>query len=333
MNMRITRFFFASVIAFVLHSFSLFANEYSKGDIIKKDGISYKVLVTYLVVDSKETTDTIQGPDKFYCSGELMVVDVDKSLNDVVIPPSVDRFRVIGLTDSLFYRHEHDRIWLPKLQFAGNGCFAKLKMKSGVLVVHDISNLGMGVFDELDADLIFDITRKVTWGNAFSKMRADSSFVPSVPKGLIKTNTRMLGFIRNSYVYDDCYGATADNYKKWINKAFNEDEKFQQNDLVSKSERFNKRTYSTTPRKSKNGFTITASAVDVKGMGYPWGNLTRSYYRRANYSVLDKKSRKTTYYQDFIPVADPIQKTGWYVKFVSNGEEVKYMLNGKLIKK
>jgi len=333
MNMRITRFFFASVIAFVLHSFSLFANEYSKGDIFKKDGISYKVLVTYLVVDSKETTDTIQGPDKFYRSGELMVVGVDKSLSDVVIPPAVGRFKVIGLTDSLFYQHEHDRIWLPKLQFAGNGCFAKLKVRSGALVIHDISNFGLGVFDELDADLIFDITRKITWGNAFSKMLPDSSFTSSMPKGLIKTNTRMLGFIRNSRVYDDCYGATANNYKKWIDKAFNNDEKFQQNDLNNKTERFNRRTYSTTPRKRKNGFTITASAVDVKGMGYPWGKLTSSYYRRSNYAVLDKKSKKTIHYQDFIPLADPVQKMGWYVKFVSNEEEVKYMLNGKLIKK
>lgn len=331
--MRITRFFFASVIAFVLHSFGLFANEYSKGDIFKKDGISYKVLVTYLVVDSKETTDTIQGPDKFYRSGELMVVGVDKSLSDVVIPPAVGRFKVIGLTDSLFYQHEHERIWLPKLQFAGNGCFAKLKVRSGALVIHDISNFGLGVFDELDADLIFDITRKITWGNAFSKMLPDSSFTSSMPKGLIKTNTRMLGFIRNSRVYDDCYGATANNYKKWIDKAFNNDEKFQQNDLNNKTERFNRRTYSTTPRKRKNGFTITASAVDVKGMGYPWGKLTSSYYRRSNYAVLDKKSKKTIHYQDFIPLADPVQKMGWYVKFVSNEEEVKYMLNGKLIKK
>ena len=78
---------------------------------------------------------------------------------------------------------------------------------------------------------------------------------------------------------------------------------------------------------------ISASAVDVKGMGYPWGNLTRSYCRRASYLVLDKKSRKSTYYLDFIPLADPTQKMGWYVKFVSKEEEVKYMLNGKLIKK
>lgn len=331
--MRITRFFFAIVIAFVLQTFSLFANEYSIGDIIKRDGISYKVLVSYLVVDSKETTDTIQGPDKFYRSGELMVVDVDKSLNDVVIPPAVDRFKVVGLTDSLFYQHEHDRIWLPNLQFAGNGCFAKLKMRSGALVIHDIPNLGLGVFDELDADLIFDITKKIKWGNSFSKMRADSSLIPSRPKGLIKINTRMLGFLKNSSVYEDCYSATADNYKKWIKKAFNEDEKFQQNDLINKNDRFNKRIYSTTPRKSKNGFTISASAVDVKGMGYPWGNLTRSYCRRASYLVLDKKSRKSTYYLDFIPLADPTQKMGWYVKFVSKEEEVKYMLNGKLIKK
>lgn len=217
---------FNIIIAFVLLSINLFAQGYSTGDIIEENGISYKVLVTYLVVHPKESPDTIKGPDKFYQAGELMVVKVDKKLKDVVIPPEVGRFKVIGLTDSLFYEHEHDRIWLPDLSFAGNGCFAKLKMGSGALVIHNISNLGMAVFDELEADLILDITRQVSWGDSFRKMRKDSTFRPSMPKGKVKIDTKKLKFIRKTPVYDDSYSATHLNYRSWINKAFNNDEAF-----------------------------------------------------------------------------------------------------------
>lgn len=330
---------FAIVLTVVLQSVKLLAHEYAlgdnfeKGDVFEKDGISYKVLVTYLVVDPKESPDTIKGPEKFYKAGELMVVKVDEKLGDVVIPPSINRFKVIGLTDSLFYQHEHDRIWLPNLLFAGNGCFAKLKVRSGTLVIHDIANMGMGVFDELDAELLLDITRNVNWGKTFSKMRTDSSLISSRPKGLVRLNRGSLKYIKGCPVYNECYSAVADNYKKWVRKAFCDDERFQKNDLVDKNGRLSKRMYSTTPQKAKNGLKITANAVDIKGLGYPWGNLSQKYTRQANYAVYDKKTRKTTYYQEFIPVADPLQKTGWYVKFIGKEGEVKYMLNGKLIKK
>ncbi len=326
------RIVFTVIFAFIL-SFRLFAEEYSVGDIVQENGISYKVLVTYLVIDAKETPDTIKGPDKFYRSGEVMVINVDKDLKDVVIPPVVGRFRVVGLTDSLFYGHGHDRIWLPELQFVGNGCFAKLKMGSGALVVHNVANFGTGVFDELDAELIFDISKKVTWGNAFYRMKEDSSLVPSQPKGLVKINTRMLSHIKYCRVYDDCYSATADNFKRWISKAFNDDERFLKNDLNERKYNLGRRTYPTTSMRGKNGLLITAGARNVKDLGYPWGSLTRDYYRQSKYTVVDKKKRKTSYYQDFIPVADVTQKRGWYVRFVDGEEEVNYTLNGKLIKK
>lgn len=324
---------FYIAIAFVLLSINLFAQEYSTGDIIEENGISYKVLVTYLVVHPKESPDTIKGPDKFYQAGELMVVKVDKGLKDVVIPPEVGRFKVIGLTDSLFYEHEHDRIWLPDLSFAGNGCFAKLKMGSGALVIHNISNLGMAVFDELDADLILDVTRQVAWGDSFRKMREDSTFTTSSPKGLIKVNTRMLGHVKSNPIYNDCYSANGRNYTNWINKAFRNDKAFTKNARLAKNASLSKRTYSTTPRKKKRGLTITAGVSNVKKLGYPWGNLTLKYYRLPKYTVMDKKRRVTKYYQDFIPTADATRKEGWFVKFVGEDGEIKYKLNGKKIRK
>lgn len=327
-------------LVFILQSIRIFSHEYSAGDIIEKDGISYKVLVSYLVVDSKESPDTITGPDKFYCSGEVMAIKVEESLKDVVIPPSVGRFKVVGLTDSLFYEHTHDRIWLPELDFVGNGCFARLRMESGALVIHNITNLGESVFDELDADLIFDMTKKIKWGKAFEKRVDDSTFVPSKPNKLIKVNTNRIGLVRDCpAVFDNSYGAVADNYKKWIDKAFNNDEVFQSNPLKDKKLSVNKKSYSSTPRQMKKGFNITASAVNVNKLGFPWGRLTSDYFREAKYRVDNKKRKRrgpnSVTYDDFIPVVDATLKEGWYVKFVDvEGErEVKYRLNGKLIKK
>lgn len=321
------------IFAFILNAINLFAQEYSTGDIIEKDGISYKVLVTYLVTNPKESPDTITGPDKFYQAGEIMVTKVDEGLRDVVIPPAVGRFMVVGLTDSLFFEHEHDRIWLPDLAFAGNGCFAKLKMRSGALVIHDITNLGESVFDNLDADLILDITKQPSWGNSFRKMNEDSTFSTSKPKGLIKINTKMLRYIRKNPIYNDSYSATTRNYTNWLNKAFNYDTTFPNNYVEDKNSFFSRRTYTTTPKKNKRGLTITAGAINVKRHGYPWGRLTNDYYRLPRYTVSSKKKRgKSQFYQDFTPVADATLKEGWYVKFVGEEGEVKYMLNGKRIK-
>lgn len=317
----------------VFLSFSLSAREYAVGDVMEKDGVSYKVLVSYLVVDSKESPDTIKGPGKFYYSGELMAIKVDENLKDVVIPPTVGRFKVVGLTDSLFYGHTHDRIWLPELMFVGNRCFAKLKVGSGALVIHNIHDFGVGVFEDLEADLIFDITKKVNLEKAFQNDDNAYSVLKSKPKGLVKFNTRMLGHAKSCSLYDDCYSATADNYKKWIDKAFNNDAEFKKNDLFDKNVCHNKRTYSTTPIKNKKGLTITSGAENVKKLGYPWGSLTNDYYRQAKYSVYNKKSKKTSYFKEFAPVVDASKKEGWYVRFVGDEGEVKYMLNGKVIKK
>lgn len=329
------RIAFTIIFALVLTS-RLFADGWSKGDVIERDGISYKVLVSYLVVDKKESPDTIKGPDKFYYSGELMVINVDKNLKDVVIPPVVERFRVVGLTDSLFFRHEHDRIWLPELQFAGSGCFAELKVGSGALVVHNIANLGDYVFDNLDADLIFDITKKIKFGNAFRKKKEDLSFDVSVPKGVVKVKTEMLKYVQGCWIYDNCFSATADNFKKWVSKAFNNDEAFCKNALNERNFSLGMRSYSTTPRKAKSGLLIVVSAVNVKGLGYPWGTLTRDYCRQSRYTVINKKNRKKSlYYQHFIPVPDASQKAGWYVRFIDTEKEVEenFMLNGKLMKR
>lgn len=320
------------IFAFILNAINLFAQEYSTGDIIEKDGISYKVLVTYLVTNPKESPDTITGPDKFYQAGEIMAIKVDGNLRDVVIPPAVGRFMVVGLTDSLFFRHEHDRIWLPDLNFAGNGCFAKLKMGSGALVIHNIDNLGTAVFDKLDADLILDITKQPSWGNSFRKMNKDSTFSTSKPKGLIKINTKMLRYIRKNPIYNDSYSATARNYTKWINNAFNNDETFASSNVADKNSFLSKRTYSTTPKSNKKGLIITASAVNVKKLGYPWGRLTNDYYRFPKYTVTTKKKRKSQFYREFTPVEDATQKEGWYVKFEGVEGDVKYKLNGKKIK-
>lgn len=325
-----SRVFLAIILACIM-SFRLSAQDYSVGDIFEKEGITYKVVVTYLVTDSKESPDIVSGPDKFYRAGELMAIKVSKKLNDVVIPPAVGRYKVIGLADSLFYGHEHERIWLPDLMFAGNGCFAKLKMKTGALVIHDIDNFGTGVFDDLDADLILETTT-MSWGKSFRKMREDSTYVPCQPKGDVKTNTKMLAYIKRCPMYDNCYSATSKNYKKWIDKAFKNDEEFQQNPLKDKNAFLSKRNYSTTTSKAKKGLTITAGVVNVKNMDIPWGSLARDYYREPRYTVLDKKKRKTHYYSDFIPVADAMQKEGWHVEFVGKDGIVKYTLNGKIIK-
>lgn len=328
-----TRIFITVLFATVFSLLGISAHEYSVGDIIEKDGVSYKVLVAYLVVDSKESPDTVKGVDKFYCSGELMAIKVDEGLKDVVIPPAVGRFKVIGLTDSLFYGHEHDRIWLPYLYFAGNGCFANLKVRSGALVVHNIDYLGEGVFDGLEGDLIFDINKKVMWGMSFKKMAEDSSFIACGPTGLVKFNTRMMEFAKSCPMYNLCYTATSKNYKAWLDKAFNSDADFQKNVLADPYARYNKRNYSTTPNaQRKKGWTISVGSSNAKGKGYPWGSLTRDYYRVAKYSVINKKKKKTVYYKDFIPVSDMTKKEGWYVKFVGDEGEVKSMLNGKIIK-
>jgi len=323
----------AIIFTFVL-SFRLMADDCTVGDVIEKDGISYKILVTYLVVDKKESPDAIEGPDKFYCSGEAMVIHVDKKLRDVVIPPTINRFKVVGLTDSLFYKHKHDRIWLPELQFMGSGCFAKLKVGSGALVVHNVANLGVGVFDGLDAELIFDITRKINLGKAFFKNHKDSAHVQCGPKGVVKIRTDMLRYIKPCWVYDECYSATSDNYKKWIRKAFNGDEAFMKNALNDRGYSLGMRSYSTTPSKAKDGLLIIASAENVKGLGFPWGSLTRDYYRQSKYTVVNKKKRrKVTCYRDFIPVVDATQRSGWYVRFLGKEGEERFSLNGKLLKK
>ena len=324
------------IFAFILNAINLFAQEYSAGSIFEKDGISYKVLVSYLVVDSKESPDTVKGPDKFYQAGELMVIKVDEGLNDVVIPPAVGRFKVVGLTDSLFFEHEHDRIWLPDLAFAGNGCFAKLKMRSGALVIHNIENLGSAVFDELDADLIFEMTSPIKFGMAFKKRQDDSTLVPSKNNGIIKANIDKIPFCL--YIYDNCYSTSGARYKAWIDKAFNNDDEFKKNALNDKYAYQNKRSYSTTPRNNPKGFNITAKVVNKKKQKMPWGTLTNDYLLECQYRVDNKKRNKkgpnSVIYGDFIPIADATLKEGWYVKFVDlDGEkEVKYKLNGKLIK-
>lgn len=325
-----TRFFWGVFFTFLM-SFRLFANEYSIGDVIEKDGVSYKVLVTYLVVDPKESKDTVKGPSSFYCSGELMAIKVDKNLSDVVIPTVVNRFKVIGLSDSLFYGHEHDRIWLPELMFVGSGCFANLKLRSGALVVHDVDYYGYGVFDGLQSDLILDITRVNLFASAFKI--SEESHGLSYPKGLIKLNSKSLKFVKGFPLYDMCSSAVSTNYQKWIDNAYNGDKEFQNHDIKDKSPMFNKRTYTTTPKASeKRGLMITASAVNVKKMGYPWGNMTREYHRQSKYTVVTKGKRNRAQYQEFYPIADATKKEGWYVKFVGEEGEVKYTLNGKLIK-
>lgn len=324
---------FTILFTLVLSFCRLFAQDYATGDIIEQDGISYKVLVSYLVVDSKETPDTIYGPENFYKAGEVMVTKVRDNTADVVIPASIGRFKVVGLTDSLFFGHEHDRIWLPDLLFAGNGCFAKLRVTSGALVVHNISRMGMGAFDELDADLIFDMNNGTTWGQAFLKRNADSTMTASRPARKVKTSARALPYLRNCDAYKYSISASGKNFTNWVDAAFKNDASFQENDRTDKNGRFNKKSYSTMPKaKPKKGFNITARAAEVKGMKIPWGSLTKDYYRVANYVVLDKKKKTTTNYSDFIPVADAMLKEGWYVKFVGDNGEVKYKLDGKIIK-
>ncbi|MBR5208485.1 MAG: hypothetical protein IKV67_01405 [Paludibacteraceae bacterium] len=329
------------IFAFILNAFNLFAQEYSTGDVIEKDGISYKVLVTYLVTNPKESPDAITGPDKFYQAGEIMAIKVDENLTDVVIPSAVGRFKVVGLTDSLFYRHEHNRIWLPDLVFAGNHCFSKLKVRSGALVIHGLDFLGTGVFDELAGDLIFDTSRAISWGKTFEK-KNDTLVVTSRPKGAIKFNTKMLRYIKYSLVYDDCYTAQGNRFKRWVSKAFNDDEEFMKHDLTDKMSYLSKRGYTTTSRMKKRGLKINSGAVNVKlfdektgkvkPFEYPWGNLTQEFRRQARYTVSNKKSGTTSHYNEFIPVADATLKEGWYVKFIGDEGEVKYTLNGKLIK-
>lgn len=304
----------------LLQSVNLFADDYKIGDIIRENGLEYEVLVTYLVVDAKETHDSIKGPESFYQAGELMVTKVNENFEDVVIPTHVGRFEVIGLADSLFYNHTHNRIWLPNLLFAGTDCFAKLKINSGALVIHDIGFLGMSAFDELQGDIIFDTDKSINWNYSFRKIGKDSTLIDSRPLGMIKFNTKNMRFIKTSPVFDDCYTAQGKNYKKWIDQAFNYDAEFQKNDLTNKAAYLNKKVFWTTPQKEKKGLIIKSSTVGV-------------FHRHAKYTVINKKKRKKAVeYKDFVPVADATQKGGWYVKFIGDEGEVKYQLNGILIK-
>lgn len=332
------------IFTFILQSASIFAQNYAVGDIIKEKGITYKVLSTYLVIDSKESPDTITGPDKFYQSGELMVTEVDEGLIDVVIPTSVGRFLVIGLTDSLFYNHEHNRIWLPDLMFAGNGCFAKLKVGSRALVVHNIIEYGYGIFDRLDADLIFDITKPVSLASAFRKdttvistitQKPIRTYTKSMPLGAIKMNTRRLKNDRYKNIVPYCYTTTGKNYTQWLDKAFTNDKSFQKNDISDKNLLHSRRAYTTTPRGNNKGFVITASTTNRKEFqngNLPWGHLTKNYSRITKYSVINKRNRKNVNYDAFVPVADATQKGGWIIKIKNEYGEAYYTLNGKKIK-
>lgn len=335
--LKMTRIIFTILFAFFLQTLSIFAKEYKTGDIIKTEGISYKVLVTYLVTDAKESPDTIQGPDKFYQGGELMVIKVDEDLDDVVIPTSVGRFVVVGLTDSLFYNHTHNRIWLPELQFAGNRCFAGLTMRSGALVLHDIKDYGRSVFDGTNADIIFDIRGNSKFHGSFSKdtiiysanNRPVKTTKTYLPNGMIKTSFGMMKLLKDDNVINNCITAGGENYKRWINKAFNNDEEFQKNNLTDKNEHHSKKSYATEPYSSDKGLVITAYAKREEW--FPCGNLTERYIRVPQYRVYNKKTKKQTIYKEFLPIADATEKDGWHLKFTGD-RVVEYKLNGKMIK-
>ena len=182
-------------LATLFSSIACFAQNWKMGDIFTQDGITFKVVGYCLVTDPR---DTLMNASSFYDAGELMVTGVSEALTDVVIPVAVDRYQVIGLTDSLFFGKTYNRVWLPELEFIGNSAFENAKIKSGTLVVHNVKRVGEFAFHNIDARLCFDVSKPVAFVTIKSSNTARYTQKQQQPKGGVVCHVRSVGHLASS---------------------------------------------------------------------------------------------------------------------------------------
>lgn len=320
--------FFAFLTTLLL-GFPCLAQNWKIGDVFNQDGITYKVVAYCLVVDSR---DTLLNASTFYDAGELMVTNVSDALADVVIPVAIGRYRVIGLTDSLFYGKTYNRVWLPELEFIGNSSFENAKIKSGTLVVHNVKRVGEFAFHNIDARLCFDTSKPIQSCNSKKyPVKAQQ------PKGGVVCHVRSVGHLASSPYWGYEVAGQDKFFKKCVSEAYNGDKEWIDRPLNIKNTelRYCKKNFSTMPSGVRKGFEVRAKVRLSKSMekNFPWGRLNAEYEKQSYYEVYVKKKRKTVVYDTFKPVADQNVKEGWHLNFGDKDGEVSFTLKGKRIKR
>ena len=321
-------------LATLFSSIACFAQNWKMGDIFTQDGITFKVVGYCLVTDPR---DTLMNASSFYDAGELMVTGVSEALTDVVIPVAVDRYQVIGLTDSLFFGKTYNRVWLPELEFIGNSAFENAKIKSGTLVVHNVKQVGELAFHNIDARLCFDVSKPVAFVTIKSSNTARYTQKQQQPKGGVVCHVRSVGHLASSPYWGYEVAGQDKFFKKCVSEAYNGDKEWIDRPLNIKNTelRYCKKNFSTMPSGIRKGFEVRAKVLLSKSMekNFPWGRLNAEYEKLSYYEVYDRKKHKTVKYDTFKPVADQNVKEGWHLNFRNEDGEVNFTLKGKQIKK
>lgn len=321
-------------LATLFSSIACFAQNWKMGDIFTQDGITFKVVGYCLVTDPR---DTLMNASSFYDAGELMVTGVSEALTDVVIPVAVDRYQVIGLTDSLFFGKTYNRVWLPELEFIGNSAFENAKIKSGTLVVHNVKRVGEFAFHNIDARLCFDVSKPVAFVTIKSSNTARYTQKQQQPKGGVVCHVRSVGHLASSPYWGYEVAGQDKFFKKCVSEAYNGDKEWIDRPLNIKNTelRYCKKNFSTMPSGIRKGFEVRAKVLLSKSMekNFPWGRLNAEYEKISYYEVYDRKKHKTVKYDTFKPVADQNVKEGWHLNFGNEDGEVNFTLKGKQIKK
>ena len=326
-------------LATLFSSIACFAQNWKMGDIFTQDGITFKVVGYCLVTDPR---DTLMNASSFYDAGELMVTGVSEALTDVVIPVAVDRYQVIGLTDSLFFGKTYNRVWLPELEFIGNSAFENAKIKSGTLVVHNVKQVGELAFHNIDARLCFDLSKPIAFYQTPKGKKESANTVKYTqkqlqPKGGVVCHLKSTGHLVSSpylgYVIagqgkflNNCVSEAYNGDKEWIDRPLN---------IKNTELRYCKKNFSTMPSGVRKGFEVRAKVRLSNSMvkDFPWGRLNAEYEKLSYYEVYDRKKHKTVKYDTFKPVADQNVKEGWLLNFRNEDGEVNFTLKGKQIKK
>ena len=321
-------------LATLFSSIACFAQNWKMGDIFTQDGITFKVVGYCLVTDPR---DTLMNASSFYDAGELKVTGVSEALTDVVIPVAVDRYQVIGLTDSLFFGKTYNRVWLPELEFIGNSAFENAKIKSGTLVVHNVKRVGEFAFHNIDARLCFDVSKPVAFVTIKSSNTARYTQKQQQPKGGVVCHVRSVGHLASSPYWGYEVAGQDKFFKKCVSEAYNGDKEWIDRPLNIKNTelRYCKKNFSTMPSGIRKGFEVRAKVLLSKSMekNFPWGRLNAEYEKISYYEVYDRKKHKTVKYDTFKPVADQNVKEGWHLNFGNEDGEVNFTLKGKQIKK
>lgn len=316
-----------------------FAQNWKFGDTFTQDGITYKVVGYCLVTDPR---DTMTNASTFYDSGELLVTSVSDALTDVVIPVAVDRYQVIGLTDSLFYGKTYNRVWLPELEFIGNSAFENAKIKSGTLVLHNVKQVGEKAFFNIDARLCFDISKPISFYEPKKDKNDTTKTITYTkkeqqPKGGVVCHVRNIGNLGHSPYYGYEIAGQNNFFNKCVSEAYGADKEWIERPLAIKHTelRYCKKSFNTMPSGILKGFEVRAVLHLDKNMtkNFPWGHLTAEYGKETFYNVYDKKKHKTLKFDAFRPVSDPNLKEGWFLNFRNEEGEANFTLKGKQIKK